>query len=807
MAINKKKSLFIESITEKTILLVVFLTGACVLILEVLATRILSPYFGNTIFTVSSVIGVVLAALSLGYYFGGMCSDKYPHKNVFYLIILISGLFTFIMQIFITFLLPYWGYKLPVTYGPLVTSIVLFSIPSLLLGMLSPYAIKLQELQFPNAGVGKLSGQVFFFSTLGSILGTFLAGFYLIPKYGLDLIILGVGSMLVMIGIFGVLTTSKASRAWSMSTLVSRAWPMSTLVKKKSTEIVVILIVTLILFFAATLKFVSSSDVIYSKDGRYEKITIKDAVYKGKPSRILLQDRSASSALFYENPLDLAFEYTKYINLYKITGNPPKRALFIGGGAYSMPNYLIRNLPEIQIDVTEIEPDLYKTAQKYFWFESNNRLINHVEDGRRFLHDNNMKYDLIFSDVYSTLFSIPAHFTTIEFFELSKNNLSENGIFIANIIGDLSRQNLSLTFSEINTFRKVFPNSYIFTVDSTTNRRVQNLIYLGLKSDKTLNLDLLAKNYSTDEILIGLKDKLINLDRFDLSNYSVLTDNYSPVESITKSLIERSLENQSEFNGKEALSVVRQIVSYGSRHVGSLGHDKVLKMLASELQAYDKNFIDETWDENINNKNYRMSNFSLNLYPEKKDRIILATHYDSLSENPGANNSASGVAVLLEIMRALKNSPGSPNVGIDFVFFDGEEGIPGQDWKAYGSEHFAKNIRKIYKNNPVSALMLDMVCDKDLEIFFEKNSLEKATKETMKFFVLANNLYPNNFHKEAKYSIADDHTALNNIGIPSTLLIDFDYPYYNTQKDSLDKCSSASLEKVGKSILKYIYSL
>ncbi len=775
-------------VKNKLLLFVVFLTGACVLILEVLATRILSPYFGNTIYTVSSVIGVVLAALSLGYHFGGNFADKYPKKLYFYSIILLSGFATFLMQIIISLILPTWGYKLPITYGPLVTSIFLFSVPSFLLGLLSPYAIKLQEVQFPKTGVGKLSGQVFFYSTLGSIIGTFLAGFYLIPRFGLHLIVIGVGSVLVIIGLFGVLGNRD--------------------LKKKSLNTLLLIAITSFLFITSTFKYANNNNIVYSKDGIYEKITVLDTKYKDKDSRILIQDRSSSSAIFHEDPEALAFEYTKYIDVYKLFMDKPKRALFIGGGAYSMPSYLIRNVPNISVDVTEIEPDLYEISKRYFSVKDNPNLKNHVTDGRRFLKDNKTNYDIIFSDVYSTIYSIPPHFTTSEFFQLAKDNLSENGIFVANIIGDLSRRAPSLTISEITTFKKVFPNSYFIAVDSPTNRAVQNLIFLGVKSNKPINFEDLEKKFPTDVILSKLKEKLINLDRFNFLNYPVITDNYSPVENITKSMITRNSENLNKFSGAEALSIINQLVSYDSRHVGSSGHDNALKMIMSEVQAYDKNFIEDIWDENIRDKNYKMTNLVLKMFPEKTNRIILGSHFDSLYENPGANNSASGVSVLMEIMRVLKNSPEQPNMGVDFVFFDGEEGIPGNDWKAYGSEFFAKNINNIYKTEkPKSAIILDMVCDKDLNIYYEKNSLNKASLETYKLFDIANNLYPDSFHKETKYSINDDHTALNNIGIPSVLLIDFDYKYYNTNNDTQDKCSAESLDKVGASILKYIYSL
>ena len=133
----------------------VFITGAAVLIVEITATRILSPYFGNTIYTVSSVIGVVLAALSIGYYVGGIMSDKYPSLKIFFAIIVVSGFTVLLLRLLIYFSLPFLANNFSLISGPLISSLFLFFLPSFLLGTLSPYAIKLQQKSLEKEGVGK----------------------------------------------------------------------------------------------------------------------------------------------------------------------------------------------------------------------------------------------------------------------------------------------------------------------------------------------------------------------------------------------------------------------------------------------------------------------------------------------------------------------------------------------------------------------------------------------------------------------------------------------------------------------------
>src|SRR5687768_18469545 len=180
--------------------LVVFLTGACVLIVEVLAVRVFSPYYGNTIYTVSSVITVILLALSIGYYAGGVSADRRPSRERFFGVILASGIVLLVLYVVGIVTLPAVSGALSIQVGPLVSAATMFLLPALLLGMVSPYAIKLQTLAAPASGVGQVAGTIFFWSTLGSITGSLLAGFVLIPNVGIDRVMVAVGVLLFALG-------------------------------------------------------------------------------------------------------------------------------------------------------------------------------------------------------------------------------------------------------------------------------------------------------------------------------------------------------------------------------------------------------------------------------------------------------------------------------------------------------------------------------------------------------------------------------------------------------------------------------
>lgn len=773
------------------------------MIVEVAATRVLSPFYGNTIFTVSSVISIILAALSIGYYVGGRAADKYPSLRLFFGIIMASGVLSLALNLAGKFILPVLSSLLSISAGPLVSSLLLFFTPALLLGMLSPYAVKLQSLSSPAQGVGSVAGKIFFWSTLGSILGSLLAGFALIPRFGVDQIIIANGIVLFFLGFI----------------------PLVALGQKKH---LLKFFLTAVAFLAVSLYVLQAAegDVIYAKDGVYEKITIYNGRYLGRPARFFQQDRSSSGAMFLDtdNPEDLAYEYTRYYSLYKIFNPAVKNALVIGGGAYSIPKALLSELPDTSVDVAEIEPTLFDLAKTYFKTGDNPNLHNYTEDGRRLLADSKKNYDLIFSDVYYSLFSIPAHFTTEEFFKIAKSKLNNDGIFIASIVGNLSRQEPSFTMSEIKTFKNVFPNSYFFAVGSPEKTQSQNIVLVGYNSGKTIDLNSKEITDDPNPVIRSLRDKTIDMKRFELSSYPTLTDDYSPVEYMTGKVLQKTFDQNDILDGKEMLAVINQQLSYGPRYPTADGHQRTKDFLIAELNSMTPEVKTQTWRHtDADGKSYELTNIIGRLYPDKTKRIILATHYDSQKisfkntsdqnqPSPGANNSASGTAVLIELARSFENSATKPGAGIDIVFFDGEEGDESQggdfkNWKPIGSTYFAQNLEELYKNDkPVLAIVLDMVCDKDLKINQELSSVNNAPAQTKTFWKIAEKIDGSVFKNQILQEIRDDHTPLNAAGIPSTLVIDFDYPYYATTRDTIDKCSADSLEIVAKAVWNYVYT-
>lgn len=483
------------------------------LVIEIVATRVLAPYFGNTIYSVSSVISVVLAALSVGYWFGGRLADRFPSKTLFFGIIGLSGLLVLFMQFAQTVLLGSLGYKLPLASGPLIMSVVLFFVPSFVLGTLSPFAVTLLQKEAKGQGVGTTAGQIFFFSTLGSIAGSLSAGFVLIPLFGVSAILIGVGVVLFLLGAIPIAFFG---------------------VEKKFTVMVTLLASGLLL--VATSSAPTAANVVYARDGLYERIVIFDGTYRGRPARFLQQDTSNSAAIYLDSD-ELAYDYTKYYTLHNMFVPEVKRALAIGGGAYSIPKALLAELPDVQVDVSEIEPSLVELSKTYFRLQDDPRLAHYIKDGRRMLRDVPHRYDLIFSDVYHSMYSIPAHFTTKEFMELARSKLTDNGIFIANIIGSLRTDGPSFVWSQIRTMQQVFPQVYLFAVESPYSTDTQNLIAIGSMSPERLDLSDVRWRASSNSVIADAPDHYVDTERMGLSRYPILTDDYAPVDFLASKVL------------------------------------------------------------------------------------------------------------------------------------------------------------------------------------------------------------------------------------------------------------------------------
>lgn len=490
--------------------LIVAFTGACVLMIEVLAVRILAPYFGNTIYTFSSVLTVVLAALSVGYYCGGRLIDRSPMLRTFFRAILFAGIGVLVLHALVTILLPFVGFRLNPISGPLVLSTLFFGAPCVFLGLLSPMAVRLQKDVNVREGIGGTAGDIFCFSTIGSIAGSLLAGFVLIPVFGITTILLTIGVALATLGLLGLFLSQKR---------FSGLWLPG---------------IGILLAFVITgelLVRTPGKGVLLLHEGLYEHIAVMDGAWNGRPVRFLRQDSNLSSAKFLDAPFtDLVFEYTKYFAIQKLLKPRIERALFLGAGAFTLPRLLLHEQPTADVHVAEIEPALAEIARTYFAVPSDARLQTHVSDARRFLYEAEAPYDLIYGDAYASGFTVPPHLLTQEFFRLVKDRLSPDGIFIGNFFGNLTEAAPSFVMSAMRTFRSVFPNSTFFAVTDRTSPHPQHIAFVGQNCASPTDFCSPTIRHSSDTFLASLCQKIIDVSPKTLAAFPLFTDDYAPVE-------------------------------------------------------------------------------------------------------------------------------------------------------------------------------------------------------------------------------------------------------------------------------------
>jgi hypothetical protein len=288
-----------------------------------------------------------------------------------------------------------------------------------------------------------------------------------------------------------------------------------------------------------------------------------------------------------------------------------------------------------------------------------------------------------------------------------------------------------------------------------------------------------------------------------------------------------------QFDGERAYQYLVKQVDFGPRNPGSKGHGEALEYLVDEFSKVadrvntQKFSIPNPESRIPNHDSLLLTNIIASFDLDKGKRILLSTHWDTrpwADQDPdpenqdkpilGANDGASGVACLLELAKIFKNK--NPKYGVDIVLFDGEdlgrsellkEGVDselgsGRPYGGYlvGSHHFARNL-KGYR--PQFGINIDMVGDRELDIYIDGNSNNFAPALVERIFKKADKIPQ--IHPEVRHFITDDHIPLNQAGIPTLLLIDFDYPYWHTLEDTPDKCSPESLQAVGDLLVRILY--
>jgi Zn-dependent M28 family amino/carboxypeptidase len=266
-------------------------------------------------------------------------------------------------------------------------------------------------------------------------------------------------------------------------------------------------------------------------------------------------------------------------------------------------------------------------------------------------------------------------------------------------------------------------------------------------------------------------------------------------------------EGVGSFSGQRAYQDVISQVEMGARHPGTVGHTQILNYIEQELE--NAGWRVEKQRAEIKGK--RIINL-IAIRENDPDYVLLGAHYDSrifadqdpeesLRDQPvpGANDGGSGVAVMLELARTL---PGELPIPVRLVFFDAEDNGGIEDWEwILGSSAYVRDVEPL----PRAVVILDMIGDADLQVYYERNSDQMIREEIWR--IGAELGYGDIFIQEEKHSMLDDHTPFIQAGIPAVDVIDFDYPYWHTTKDTVDKVSPHSLQVIGDTITVWLLGI
>ena len=416
--------------------IIVFVSGGVLLSLEIIASRVLAPYFGNSIYVWGSLIGVFLAALSIGYASGGRLADRYPSPGLFAGIVFLAGLLTVPIPLMAASVLDAIARaNLGPQLNPLAGAIALFVVPSIVMGMVSPFAVRLRARAVGT--MGQTAGTLYAISTVGSIVGTLAASFVLINFLGVRAIIQLLGFALMVMAVLGWLVARRQLAAGIGALLIVL---LAAGVTRAGQE--------------------QPSGLVFVRDTVYHRITVSD---EGSV-RYLKLDNYWQSALDRGQPRRTVFAYADYMHMPLIFVPQPKHALMIGLGGGTVPSRYVTDYPSLTMDVAELDPQVVATARGYFAVEINDRFRVTARDGRLHLRLSTTPYDIILIDAYLKD-TIPFHLATREFFALARARLAPGGSLAMNIIGALDGPDSRLFRAMYKTISQVFRTVYVFAVD------------------------------------------------------------------------------------------------------------------------------------------------------------------------------------------------------------------------------------------------------------------------------------------------------------------------------------------------------
>jgi spermidine synthase len=484
----------------------VFVVGTGSLGAEIAAVRLLSPYFGASTVVWANTIGVVLVALSVGYWLGGRLADRHPHMRELCLLTLTAAVLLAIVPFAADPLLDVAVDALDsISAGAFVGSLIgvlgLVAVPVLLLGMVSPWAIRLAVEKVEEAG--EVAGRLYALSTAGSLVGTLLSALVLIPAVGTRRTFLVFALAIALVAVWGLRPVGRYALA-PAAIIGLMALPVGTL--KAQTD---------------------DGRVIHEADTEYQYARV---IQRPDGSRALeLNEGQAQHSIYEPHSVLTGDVWDGHMVLpFTALDRPPRRVAILGNAAGTTSRAYEEFFPETVVDGVEIDPELSEIGREYF--DMNNPNLNlHHEDARPWLRRTDQRFDVISVDAYRQPY-IPFYLATKEFFELVRDRLAPGGVVIVNAGHPEGQDDLEKVLTA--TMREVFANVLRDPIEDT------NTLIVG--SERPVSAQRLRR--ATPGLPAGLRTTAsASAARIGppLRGGSVYTDDKAPVEwLIDKSIVD-----------------------------------------------------------------------------------------------------------------------------------------------------------------------------------------------------------------------------------------------------------------------------
>jgi spermidine synthase len=503
---------------EAGLKLLVFSAGGVLMGLEIAGSRVLAPHFGNSVFVWGSLISVFLVALSVGYFFGGRVADRYPSRAVLNSICVLVSLAIFAVAVIARGLCGgLVDAGLGERSGPLVASLLLFLPPSVGMGMVSPFAVRLATRSVSS--VGRISGTLYALSTGGSIAGTLLTTFVLIPLIGVSTILQGLGLFLLLVSLL-TFPFRRRGRA-----LVGAA------------GMGLLALICVLAPGSRAAAFLPFDEIILDVDTPYHHVSVID----NQDARRLRFDSHLEGAISKSPPYPSLVAYTTYFHLAFLVRPEIKRTLFIGAGGGIGPREFHMHAPRMAIDVVDIDPQVLELARTHFFLEESPQIKTFAEDGRMFLRKAPDKYDCIVLDAFSAAGRIPFHLVTREFLALCRDKMTADGVFLMNVNSAIDGPLSQIFRSMVRTIESAFPHTYVFVVHrrQSSPETAMNIILLAIRNKEPIpppqwsaRAGRHRSNSYVKDVQVGqmVEDLLIDLP--DVARSPIFSDDYAPIETM-----------------------------------------------------------------------------------------------------------------------------------------------------------------------------------------------------------------------------------------------------------------------------------